>query len=155
MSAALAEQATPGQRPMEARQLVERLEEFPWGEYGVEYVLLFGSAARGERAHDVDLGVRFAERSYEAYLRLLEALAVHLGVREDHIDIVDLGREELPAELVMEIYTRGRLLYCRDLSAFLDEALRRVNVSYDFLIDCRKLRLLETALEAVRRSWER
>ena len=135
-------------------EVLERLKSFPWRRYGVEYAILFGSAARGERFRDIDLAVKFKSYDLDSYSALLCDLASYLGVREDLIDLVPLNREDLPAILILEVYTKGVLVYCRDRDAFIDEALRRINVSYDFLIDARKLRLTEEAVKAVKRRWE-
>ena len=135
-------------------EVLERLKSFPWRRYGVEYAILFGSAARGESFRDIDLAVKFKSYDLDSYSALLCDLASYLGVREDLIDLVPLNREDLPAILILEVYTKGVLVYCRDRDAFIDEALRRINVSYDFLIDARKLRLTEEAVKAVKRGWE-
>ena len=133
--------------------MLDKLKAFPWREWGVEYALLFGSAVKGVVYRDVDIAVKFKRYSFEGYAELLAALASHLRVREDHIDLVPLNREDLPAVLVLEIYTKGVLVYCEDKEAFLDEAFRRINLSYDFLIDSRKLGLVEEAVRAVKRKW--
>ncbi len=135
-------------------EVLERLKSFPWRRYGVEYAILFESAARGESFRDIDLAVKFKSYDLDSYSALLCDLASYLGVREDLIDLVPLNREDLPAILILEVYTKGVLVYCRDRDAFIDEALRRINVSYDFLIDARKLRLTEEAVKAVKRRWE-
>ena len=129
------------------------MRSFPWWRYGVEYVILYSSALRDpQHAHDLDLAIEFQHYDFEQYCVLLGDLAKYLGVREDHIDIVVLNQwEEYPAVLILEIYTSGEVLYCRDREKYLRDYVYRVGVSLDFLRDAQKLKLTERALEAARR----
>ena len=133
--------------------LVERLKHFPWKKLNVEYAIIFGSQLRSPQPHDIDLAVKFKSYSFNSYLNLLEALSSFLKTREDHIDIVVLNREDLPCSLILEVYTRGMLLYAESFESFAQEALRRVNVCQDFMKTCRKLGLIEKTLKAVKQHW--
>ena len=128
----------------------ERLRAFPWSQHGVVYAILFGSSTRRAEARDVDVAVRLEDGGLEAYSALLEALTGFLAVDEDRLDLVSLS-EELPCHLVVEIYTKGVLVYCRSLEAYLEDLRRLLNPCLDYLIDQRKLRTTELLLEAVRR----
>jgi len=128
----------------------ERLKAFPWSQHGVVYAILFGSSARHAGARDVDVAVKLEDGGLEAYSALLEALTEFLGVDEDRLDLVSLNGE-LPCHLVVEIYTKGVLIYCRGLEAYLEDLRRTLNPCLDYLIDQRKLKATELLLEAVRR----
>jgi len=134
--------------------ILDKLQKYNWRKHNIEYVIVFGSCLTHPVFHDIDLGVKFIEYSLDEYVDLLEKLSGYLKLREDHIDIVNLNNENLPAQLILEIYTKGKLVYCRNYEDYLDEAFKRINISYDFLIDFKKLRILETALEKVKKSWE-
>jgi len=135
-------------------EILGKLQKYNWREHNIEYVIVFGSCLTRPIFHDIDLGVKFIKYNLDEYVDLLEKLSGYLKLREDHIDIVVLNNENLPAQLILEIYTKGKLVYCRNYEDYLDEAFKRINVSYDFLIDFKKLRILETALEKVKKSWE-
>ena len=94
------------------RLLVEKLRSYPWWKHDLLYVILFGSAVKGTSGPgDVDLAVRFGRYTFEKYLDVLEGVSSYLGLSEDLLDLVVLNGEDLPAELLVEIYSGGVLLY--------------------------------------------
>ena len=97
--------------------------------------------------------MRFKEYSFESYVDLLCNLASFLRVREDHLDIVVLN-ERTPAQLVLEIFKNGVLIYCEDRDFYIEDSLRLINISNDFLRDLKKLKVLETAIKKVMEKWE-
>lgn len=134
-------------------KVVEKLREFRWEKYGVEYVVLFGSAVKGGVFHDIDLAVRFKDYCFEKYVNLLCSLAAFIGVREDHIDLVVLD-ERTPVQLVLEIFEKGVVIYYRDWEWFVENSLRLINISSDFVRDLEKLAVIEAAVKEVKKSWE-
>ena len=138
---------------MKPQEIIEKLQKYKWEKHNIEYVMVFGSCLTQYNFHDIDLAIKFTKYSFDEYVNLLEGLSNYLKIREDHIDIVILNNENLPAQLILEIYTKGRLIYCHNYEEYLNEALRRINVSYDFLIDFKKLKVLETALKRVKEKW--
>ena len=136
------------------RELLEKLRGFPGDKYGVVYAVLFGSAASRESFEDVDVAVLF-EREPElgVLAELVEGLARHLGLPYGGVDIVPLNWD-LPCVLVVEALGRGVLVYARSIDEYLDDALIRLKVCWDFEISYRKLGLLDAALEAVKRKWQ-
>lgn len=122
---------------------LEALRKFPWGKY-VKFAFLFGSAASGGPAGDLDIAI--SKIGLEALGELLAELVKYLSLPEDFIDIV-VVTERTPCPLVLEAL-RGIPLYVADW----DEVYRYFNICQDQQIDSRKLKLLETALEAV---WRR
>ena len=137
--------------------VLEGLRRVDWRRHGVAYAVLFGSAARGTVFRDVDLAVLFQGRpSLDRVLALAMEVADAVGVPDDRVDLVVLNRDDLPCALVVEALGRGRLVYCGlGLDRCLDDVLRRLKVCWDFEISYRKLDLLRTALEAVKRRWRR
>ena len=136
--------------------LVERLRGVDWRRYNVVYAVLFGSAARGCRFNDVDIAVLLRrEPGLDELLDLVSAVADATGISDDRVDVVVLNREDLPCALVLEALGRGVPIYYESLEAYLDDALRRLWVCWDFEISYRRLGLLEAAAEAVKRSWRR
>jgi predicted nucleotidyltransferase len=122
---------------------LEALKTFPWGRY-TRFAFLFGSAASGAEAGDLDLAVSAV--SLEALGELLAELVRRLELPEDYIDIVIIN-ERTPCPLVLEAL-RGVPLYVADW----DEAYRYFNICLDHQIDSRKLQLLETAMAQIWRS---
>jgi predicted nucleotidyltransferase len=117
------------------RVSLEKLRQFPWSRY-VKFAFLFGSAAAGGPAEDIDIAI--PRTDLETYSELLAELALWLGVREDYIDLVEVG-PETPCPLVLEAL-RGVPLYVEDW----DLVFRLFNVCQDWEIDARKLQLHET-----------
>ncbi len=139
---------------LDAGVVIEKLRKFPWKRFGVRYAIVFGSVARGcSVARDVDIAVKFRVYTLDAYAELLVALAKHLRVREDLIDLVPLNRGDLPAHLIVEIYSKGKLVYVEDVEEYLNDVSSRVEIAIDFLIDFRKLKLAETVVRSVKRAW--
>ncbi len=139
---------------MRKSKILSMLRSYPWRKHNVEYVILFGSAVYSSSPRDIDIAVKFGNYSFEKYLSILEGVSSYLKVAEDKIDIIPLDSEDLPAQLILEIYCKGVLLYCADFNRFLNEALRRINISYDFLLTCRKVKCFEALLREVKKSWE-
>jgi predicted nucleotidyltransferase len=71
---------------------LERLGQFPWSRY-VKFAFLFGSAARGAPARDLDIAIPAVD--LDAYSELLGELALWLGMSEDYIDLMKV-REDAP-----------------------------------------------------------
>jgi predicted nucleotidyltransferase len=80
------------------RVSLEKLRRSPWARY-VKFAFLFGSAAAGGPAEDIDIAIPKAD--LETYSEVLAELALWLGVKEDYIDLVEVG-PETPCPLVLE-----------------------------------------------------
>ena len=116
------------------RVSLEKLRRFPWARY-VKFAFLFGSAAAGGPAEDIDIAIPKAD--LETYSEVLAELVLWLGVKEDYIDLVEVG-PETPCPLVLEAL-RGAPLHVEDW----DLVFRLFNVCQDWEIDARKLQLHE------------
>ncbi len=114
---------------------LEKLRQFPWGRY-VKFAFLFGSAATSSRAEDLDIAI--SKTDLETYAEVLTELAMWLGVNEDYIDLVEIGRDT-PCPLVLEAL-RGVPLYVENW----DLVFPIFNICQDWETDARKLKLHET-----------
>ena len=135
-------------------EALEKLRRFRWEDFGVAFAVLFGSRLRGRVLKgDWDIAVWLDDPERAADLQ--HALAKHLGVREQDVDLLVLNSYEvLPCTLVIEVLGRGKPVYYRDFDAFLDAKLRMLLPCFDFEIAARKLKLLEAQVEAVTKRWE-
>ncbi|RLG86089.1 MAG: nucleotidyltransferase domain-containing protein [Thermoprotei archaeon] len=134
--------------------VVAKLRGVDWARHGVVYAVLFGSALRGSGFRDVDIAVLFDGKPVlDRVLGLVRDIADALEMPDDRVDIVVLNRSDIPCVLVEEALGKGRIVYCRERGLCIDDIVRRLEVCWDFEISYRKLRLLETAVEAVKRSW--
>ena len=113
---------------------LEKLRKFPWARY-VKLAFLFGSAATGGPAEDMDIAI--PKTDLETYSEVLTELALWLGVNEDFIDLVEVG-PETPCPLVLDAL-RGLPLHVEDW----DLVFRLFNICQDWEIDARKLQLHE------------
>lgn len=135
-------------------KVLSKIKEVDWTKYGVVYSILFGSASRSDRYEDIDVAILFENYpDVDKLLDLVKKIADKLSISEDRIDIVVLNREDIPCILISEALSKGRIVYCRDFEKCIDDIVRRLEICWDFELAYRKLQLLETALEAVKRSW--
>lgn len=98
---------------------------------GCAYVVLFGSQATGEARvySDVDLAVRFIDGRdcMERCLDLACRLEESLGIR---VDVVAIDMAD--SLLKYEVFSRGKLLYCRDRDRYLDDRVNAIDEYLDF-----------------------
>ena len=135
-------------------EIVNKLKSFNWNKHDIDYVILFGSILQNiEYSKDIDLAIKFQNYNFEKYISILEELAKYLNIPEDKIDIVILNESDyIPCSLIIEIYSKGELIYCKNLEEYTRDILSIFNICIDFLIDRKKLRLIEIALKQFR--WE-
>ncbi len=133
--------------------VVEKLRGIDWARHGVVYAILFGSALRGERFEDIDIAVLFEEKpDLDRVLQLVTEIAGSVGLPDDRIDLVVLNND-VPCVLIEEALGKGEIVFCGDRELCIDDVLKRLKLCWDFEIAYRKLDLLRTALEAVKRRW--
>ena len=133
-------------------EIVEKLRKVDWRALGVRYVVLFGSATRSSAPRDVDLAVLFdGEPDLGRIGEVVGAAAGALGSAE--VDVVVLNWD-VPCVLVEEIFTKGVPVFAVDHGQYIDDALRRLKLCWDFEESYRKLRLFETALNAIKARWQ-
>ncbi len=118
------------------------------------YVVLFGSAARSCSYRDVDLAILFQRRpGVDELLDLVSQVADRLGLSDDRVDTVVLNREDLSCTLIVEALGRGVPVYHVSWEVYVEDALRRLWICWDFEIASKKLGLVEAAVEAVKSRW--
>lgn len=97
----------------------------------IVYVYLFGSIIeeRATRESDIDIAIRFYDHvSRGERWRIIKEL---LSMIDEDIDIVDLGRAS--PVLRMVVYSRGKLVYCRDRWILFLDQNRTVKQYNDYL----------------------
>ena len=133
--------------------VLDVLKGIEWYRFRVSYVLLFGSMV-DRIGRDIDLAIKFTGKpSLDEIGDILDTVSQVTGYPVESIDIVVLNREELPCELVYQIYCRNKPLYIRDWNEYIDDYVRWIKLCYDYEIMLRKNRVLETALEVIKRRW--
>ncbi len=97
---------------------------------GVELLVLFGSASRGEErpGSDVDLAVKMKKDRAVSKLDLLYRLGELFKDRE--VDLVVLTVDTDPV-LLYEIFAKGSLLYEAEPDLFENERVRALKLYYD------------------------
>ncbi|MGC9105451.1 MAG: nucleotidyltransferase family protein [Thermoprotei archaeon] len=132
---------------MRLSDVLDELRSFDWGKYGLYYAILFGSLAKKGEGNDVDIAVEFKGKvTLERYSELWNGLADLLGTEK--VDLVVL-HEDSSCYLIHEVFNGGLILYMEDWW----RAHRRARVCEDFLIDARKLNLIENAGLSILRRW--
>jgi len=141
------------------KQILEKLRNFEWLRYDVEYVILFGSILNDKIFRidsDVDIAIKFRnikdiDELFDEYVNLLTDLASYLEIPESKIDITVLNDEEISCTLILEIYGSGKLLYIHDLNNYLNDYVRLVGICNDYEISVRKLGIIGIIMERVKK----
>ncbi|MCH1772150.1 MULTISPECIES: nucleotidyltransferase domain-containing protein [Metallosphaera] len=133
--------------PLELSRYLDRLRAFNWRDFDVYYAILFGSLAKRGRGNDVDIAVEFKRKSLEAYSSLLASLRDYLD--DDRVDLVMIS-DNSDCFLVHEVFSDSLILYMEDY----DRMHRIASICEDFLIDLKKLQILENAGRAIMRRWQ-
>ncbi|WP_291764658.1 nucleotidyltransferase domain-containing protein [Caldivirga sp. UBA161] len=133
-------------------EVLGRLKEFPWVNYPLLYVVLFGSLAKRGIGNDVDLAVEFTDGlSHDSYLNLYVDLMDHLNT--DKIDLV-LINDNVDCYLIHEVFNNSIIIYSPNADKAWSIIHRRAILCEDFLIDAGKLNLTEISVKAVVSRWE-
>ena len=112
-------------------ELLARISECLGTEEDIVVAIAFGSVARGDlrRDSDLDIAVLTSQPLSVGRRRELIALLADLGGRP--VDLVDLRTSGLPVS--RSALTKGKLLVCRDRSAFANLISRMLLDTADFL----------------------
>ena len=104
----------------------------------IAYVYLFGSVVedRSTIESDIDVAVRFfdnvpRETRYQVFKELL-------SIVDENIDLVDLSRAS--TVLRMEVYNRGKLIYCKDKGLLYRDQIYTLKAYDDYLYVSRRFR---------------
>ncbi len=96
----------------------------------VVYAYLFGSVVEGRatRESDIDVALRFYDHvSDRERFRVFKEL---LAIIDEDIDLVDLSKASIV--LRMDVYSRGRIIYCSDREALFRDQLDTLKKFDDF-----------------------
>jgi predicted nucleotidyltransferase len=87
-----------------------------------EFILLFGSYAKGAIRHDSDLDLAYySEKTHTNYQRFL--LAGELSEKCNvEVDLINL--REIDTVFAAQIYSTGEVLYCADENIFVRERMK-------------------------------
>lgn len=129
----------------------DKLKNFPWDKYGVYYAVLFGSLAKRGVGHDVDVAVEMENYSLKTYSDLLIDMADALNIHEDLLDLL-VVTDNLSCYLVHEALGGSKIIYIKD-SHSRELMIRRLLICNDFLMDSRKLGLVDTMVKVVMDRW--
>ena len=133
--------------------ILEKLKGVKWSRYGVSYVVLFGSATRSEYFEDLDLAILFEnEVDLDKIIALIDEISEKTGIPFDKIDVAILNND-IPCVLIQEALGKGILIYAKSREKALDDIIKRLKICWDFEISYKKLDLLNTALNAVKKKW--
>ncbi len=97
----------------------------------IVYVYLFGSLVEGRATEesDIDIAIRFYDHvQRETRWRVVKEI---LGIISEDIDIVDLDRAS--PVLRMVVYSRGRLIYCRNRWILFLDQNKTIKLYNDYL----------------------
>ena len=97
----------------------------------IVYAYLFGSLVEGRATEesDIDIAIRFYDHvQRETRWRVVKEI---LGIISEDIDIVDLDRAS--PVLRMVVYSRGRLIYCRDRWILFLDQNKTIKLYNDYL----------------------
>ncbi|MEM1627584.1 MAG: nucleotidyltransferase domain-containing protein [Sulfolobaceae archaeon] len=133
---------------MKLQDYLGKLKAFNWKKYNLYYAILFGSLVKKGEGNDIDIAVEFKKEKINLsdYIELWSDLTDYLN--SDKVDLVII-KENTGCYLIHEIFNNGLILYMEDWW----RVHRRAVVCEDFLIDAKKLNLIENAGKAILRKW--
>ncbi len=122
------------------KEFIDRLSSIIERQYNhlIAYVYLFGSVIedRSTIESDIDVAVRFFNNvSQETRYQVFKEL---LSIIDENIDLVDLSRAS--TVLRMEVYNRGKLVYCKDKDLLYMDQIYTLKAYDDYLHVSRRFR---------------
>ncbi len=129
-------------------ELLRRLKFFFDEVEDIDFVLVYGSTARGDSSvtSDIDLAVRFhTQPDHDKVSSLILDLAKNLQVVEDRIDIL-LLRDDLPVEILFKVIRDG-VFVTGNLKSYKKFRDKTISMYLDFKIFKEKLKLQENYLK--------
>ena len=122
------------------KEFIDRLSSIIERQYNhlIAYVHLFGSVIedRSTIESDIDVAVRFFNNvSQETRYQVFKEL---LSIIDENIDLVDLSRAS--TVLRMEVYNRGKLVYCKDKDLLYMDQIYTLKAYDDYLHVSRRFR---------------
>ncbi len=96
--------------------------------YRIHYIILFGSVARNKawRFSDIDIAVK-GDFDFDEFLELVADFEDVLG---ENVSVVDVRCDDVV--LLYEVFSHGKLIYCRDKTEYLEDKMRAIKLFIDF-----------------------
>ncbi|BAB65797.1 nucleotidyltransferase domain-containing protein [Sulfurisphaera tokodaii] len=133
---------------MKLTDVLDKLKAFNWSGYDLYFAVLFGSLAKKGEGNDIDIAVEFKKKmKLEDYTRLWIDLTDYLNTEKVDLTVIN---ERTDCYLIHEVFSNSIILYMEDWW----RVHRRAAICEDFLIDARKLDLVENAARALMRKWQ-
>lgn len=130
--------------------VLQRLKSFFEGVEGVDFVLVYGSTARGTQSpiSDVDVAISFYTLPrYDEVSSLILDLAKTLKLVEDKVDLL-LLRGNLPVELLFKVVRDG-VFVTGSLESYKKFRNKTISIYLDFKVFEEKLKLREKYLKTL------
>ncbi|BCU69580.1 nucleotidyltransferase family protein [Stygiolobus caldivivus] len=132
---------------MRLTDVLDKLRAFSWASYDLYFAVLFGSLAKKGEGNDIDIAVEFKGKvTLEGYTELWVDLTDYLGTEKVDLTVIN---EESDCYLVHEVFGDSIILYMEDWW----KVHKRAVICEDFLIDAKKLDVVENAARALMRKW--
>ncbi|BFI74764.1 nucleotidyltransferase family protein [Sulfurisphaera ohwakuensis] len=133
---------------MKLTDVLDKLKAFKWTNYDLYFAVLFGSLAKKGEGNDIDIAVEFKKRmTLENYTRLWIDLTDYLNTEKVDLTVIN---ERTDCYLIHEVFSNSIILYMEDWWRI----HRRAVICEDFLIDAKKLNVIENAARALVRKWQ-
>ncbi len=134
--------------------VVNKLRRLDWRGLSVEWAVVFGGLTRRGVGSDVDLLVKPVGRgTLDWRIKLVAAVGNALGVDWALVDIVE-AKPTTPCPIVFDAWMHGVTVYEAWKGAAREWLFTRVKICSDELIVFKRLKILETAVEAIKRRWD-
>jgi predicted nucleotidyltransferase len=133
--------------------VVDGLRRIDWAGLRVEWVVLFGSLARRNVGHDIDLLVKpkdggGVEWRMSIAIEAAEAVGVDWGL----VDVVEAS-VETPCPVIVDAWRHGLVIYEHTPGAARNWLRVRLMVCLDYEVSARKLGVLREASKSIIRRW--
>ncbi len=131
-------------------KVLQRLKSFFEGVEGVEFVLVYGSTARGKESpmSDVDVAISFYKPpSHDEVSSIILDLAKTLKLVEDKVDLL-LLRGDFPLELLFKVVRDG-VFVTGSLESYKKFRNKTISMYLDFKVFKEKLKLREKYLKTL------
>lgn len=106
--------------------MLERIKTLIIKELNPEFIILFGSYAKGIERADSDLDLAYyADKALPAYEKFLLAqkLADSLGIEVDLVDI-----RQVNTVFAAQIFFTGKVIFCNDESLYIKERMKALSM---------------------------
>ena len=117
--------------PLDLSELSKKISTVA-GKYGIVYAIVFGSAVEGRYVKgesDIDIAVKLEKIDKSEVYSFLKSFTSELDL--DNVDVVIVNFA--PFSLLLDIHSRGKVVYCRDEDELFEDKLRAIKMYDDWL----------------------